>query len=225
MSQTTTPPKKSKAGLIIGLLLVLLLVVGGGALAVVGLTGAAGAGAWFYMASADSAGPVAETSVVIADDARQNEAPNEPSNLAEADAEVSASPHSPAASDPILTVDGGAAVAKPRPAPIANAPVDPVNDALGDLPSGDDAGADSALDQILGDEVAIKIIHTNPGVAVTIDGAAAGMTPLKIEVASGSHQLQIRDGKATGAFNIAAGAMQEKWCFESKGKKVEAVGC
>ncbi len=260
MSQSPPPKKKSKVGLIIGLMLVLLLVVGGGG-AVVVLTGVAGAGAWFYMASAEMAGPVAETSVVHADDARQPEIHNEHDGLAEAHAEVSASPHSEESTDfedntnsddalkgeaeknndgiadagppeDEIGIDDGASVParRPPPPPAVDPPavdppaVDPVGEALGDLPSGDE-GADDVLDDVLDDNVSIKIMHVNPGASVMIDGVGAGKTPLKVDVASGSHQIRIQDGKATGAFNIDAGFMQDKWCYASKGKKVESVGC
>jgi len=243
MSQSTAPKKKSKVGLVVGLLFVVVLFVGGGAIAVVGLTGiaGAGAGAWFYMASADSAGPVAETSVVNADDARQIEAHNEPSDLAEADAEVSASPSTAddietddgagdtndGVADAGIGVDDGAAVPAPGPrrrAAPASEP-DVIADPLGDLPADNDAGADAVVDDVLNDDVAIKIIYSSPGAAVVIDGNAVGNTPLKVQVAAGSHQISIKDGKASGAFSIDAGFMQDKWCFSSKGKKIEAVGC
>jgi len=211
------PSKRSPGAVIGALVFMLVLAVGAGVAGVVIL---GGTGAAFYILSAPTditSEPVDGVEAPVEPGGEGDEA--SPDDEAGADDEATLvedgqEGSDEGESDEDAAADESAAPKKrrPRPAPAAPAAPEP------DLPP-------AVSEDVPDDMVGIKIRHTDPGVTVIIDGAVAGKTPLSVRVETGSHQLRLVDGKASGQFNIDAGFMQATWCFQSKGKKVDETDC
>jgi len=206
----------AKSGTAIAGVLGGLIVVAGLGVIVVGVLvfvfAGMGAGMWVFLAQPI---PTEETVVVEPLTADEEAEPEEPSDeLAEMDAGTEDTDEEP--TEDAAPAEDGASRPAPRRTrtPSAAKPPPPVEEV-----------APPVDEEVPDDMVTIEIAHQNPGVTVMVDGVIAGNTPLSVRVEAGPHQIRLKDGKATGQFSIDAGFMQSKWCYASKGKKIDETGC
>jgi serine/threonine protein kinase len=72
----------------------------------------------------------------------------------------------------------------------------------------------------------LKILSVPPTASVVIDGATRTPTPLKLEIAPGKHEVEVRSGDQVGRFTVEALAgVDNKWCYAFADGSVHAGVC
>ena len=74
-------------------------------------------------------------------------------------------------------------------------------------------------------QITVHIKTLTPGVPVSVDGRAIGVTPAVVDLADGDHVVALGPGGAGGRFTLAPIGNPDSWCFEQQGSSYKQTLC
>ena len=75
------------------------------------------------------------------------------------------------------------------------------------------------------DTMLVEVRTNRPGVQVIVDGVAAGVTPVHVDLSSGYHTVKLISDTGEQSFQLRPEADPDAWCFEVKGRGFKLDRC